>query len=152
MEGWKVTTKPSLIRSHPWRYHRLVFRMKPWQTLTLAPQYIKKIYLHKSLSPMTIHRGPTGSHSTQILFCHHIKQTRCEKTTFETKQMTSSQDKTYKRSGSSVNGHCFSQTFNFTLSKIQIFYEPLKGSKNGDRKSTRLNSSHSSVSRMPSSA
>ena len=44
--------------------------------------------------------------------------------------------------------HLYSELFN-TAAKVKITHVPFKG---GDRKSTRLNSSHSQQSRMPSSA
>ena len=53
------------------------------------------------------------------------------------------------RAGTGLEGHSFGNLF---LSALTAITGSLEGAITADRKSTRLNSSHSSVSRMPSSA
>ena len=51
-----------------------------------------------------------------------------------------------------VNGKWLETRFALSHRNGPIFHGYLKGVRPGDRKSTRLNSSHTDISRMPSSA
>ena len=46
----------------------------------------------------------------------------------------------------------YNHNVEYKYSEVSKYFNKLRESKAGDRKSTRLNSSHSTLSRMPSSA
>ena len=53
-----------------------------WPT---GKQNIINFYNNKHVTTITIHRGQSEVYSCQLLFCRHMKQTRCAKTTLDTK-------------------------------------------------------------------